>query len=173
MTDVAPKPSREPGNPASPDGPDELRREPRLVYRLPVTLLRGREEIPLRTEDVSYHGIFLETDQLPPLRQLLRLRLLLPPYNRELVAHGMVVHLVLPDNAEGKPPGVGVQLYALDRAARTVWDNFVARVRQGDFHRADANWPPLAEGSISFLEPDLAPPIDAEAEGIERTKAIQ
>ena len=77
-----------------------------MPYRLSVTLIRGRDEIPLRTEDVSHHGLFLETDDAVPLRHLVRLRLLLPPYERELVAHGMAVHQVPRDNSGGRPAGV-------------------------------------------------------------------
>jgi hypothetical protein len=131
----------------------ELRREGRTAYRLPVTLVRGREEIPLRSEDVSYHGLFLETDEPLPLRHLIRLRLLLPPYDRELVAHGMVVHVVPADNAEGKPAGVGVQLYALDRSARAVWGHFVARAQEGEFHQEGLDLSRL--GEVRFLEPEF------------------
>jgi hypothetical protein len=134
-------------------GTAELRREGRTAYRLPVTLLRGREEIPLLSEDVSYHGLFLETDDPLPLRHLIRLRLLLPPYDRELVAHGMVVHVVPPGNAEGKRPGVGVQLYALDRAARAVWGHFVARAQEGEFHHEGLDLSRL--GEVRFLDPEL------------------
>ena len=131
----------------------DLRREGRTAYRLPVTLVRGREEIPVRSEDVSYHGLFLETDEPLPLRHLIRLRLLLPPYDRELQAHAMVVHVVPSDNAEGKPAGVGVQLYALDRAARAVWGHFVARVQEGEFHPEGLDLSRL--GEVRFLEPEL------------------
>ena len=131
----------------------ELRREGRTAYRLPVTLLRGREEIPVRSEDVSFSGLFIETDEPLPLRHLIRLRLLLPPYDRELVAHGMVVHVVPPDNPEGKPPGVGVQLYALDRAARSVWGHFVARAQEGEFHHEGLDLSRL--GEVRFLDPEF------------------
>lgn len=106
----------------------EQRRAERYPFRLPVTLVRGREEIPLVTQEVSYHGFFLETDDLPPVRQLLRLRLLLPPYDRALDVHAMVVHHLAELDRE---PGIGVQLYALDRSARSVWENFVTAVRLG------------------------------------------
>lgn len=111
------------------DPTPEQRRAERYPYRLPVTLVRGREEIPLLTEDVSYHGFFLATDDLPPIRHLLRMRLLLPPFNRELSVFGMAVHHVAEFDRQ---PGVGVQLYALDRAARAVWENFVTSVRLGE-----------------------------------------
>ena len=138
----------------------ELRRGGRTAYRLPVTLLRGREEIPLRSEDVSFHGLFLETDDPLPLRHLIRLRLLLPPYDRELVAHGMVVRVVPPDNPEGKPAGVGIELYALDRAARAVWGHFVARVEGGDFPQGELDL--SAIGEVRFLDPEFIVDVDSE-----------
>jgi hypothetical protein len=141
-------------------GHAELRRGDRTAYRLPVTLLRGREEIPLRSEDVSFHGIFLETDEPLPLRHLVRLRLILPPYDRELLAHGMVVRVVPPGNPEGRRPGVGIELYALDRAARTVWGHFVARAAQGDFRQDDIDWSGI--GEVRFLDPEFAGDDDPE-----------
>lgn len=134
-------------------GHAELRREGRTAYRLPVTLLRGREAIPLRSEDVSFHGLFLETDEPLPLRHLIRLRLLLPPYDRELIAHGKVVRVVPPNNPEGRPAGVGIELFALDRTARTVWGNFVSRAQHGDYRQDDIDWSVL--GEIRFLEPEV------------------
>jgi hypothetical protein len=134
-------------------GHAELRREGRTAYHLPVTLLRGRDEIPVRSEDVSFHGLFLETEEPLPLRHLVRLRLLLPPYDRELLAHGMVVHVVPPGNPEGRVPGVGVELYALDRAARTVWGHFVARAQEGEFRQEGLDLSQL--GEVRFLDPEL------------------
>jgi hypothetical protein len=106
----------------------EQRRAERYPFRLPVTLVRRRGEIPLITRDVSYQGLFLETDDMPPLRHLLRMRVLLPPYDRALDAFGMAVHHFAELDRE---PGVGVQLYALDRAARSIWEDFVTAVRLG------------------------------------------
>jgi hypothetical protein len=128
----------------------EQRQDRRFPFRLAVTLVRGREEIPLRTDDVSFQGLFLETDEPVPLRQLVRLRLLLPPFHRELIAHGMAVHAVRPEGDPIRPPGVGVQLYGLDRAARNVWSDFVARVRQGELDDRR-----IAVDEIRFLEPEI------------------
>jgi hypothetical protein len=141
------------------DGHAELRREGRTAYRLPVTLFRGRDEIPLSADDVSFHGLFLETEETLPMRHLVRLRFLLPPYDRELVAHGMVVRVAPPSGEPGKRAGVGVELYGLDRAARTVWSNFVARVQAGDFRHDDLDLGQL--GEIRFLEPDVV--VDEES----------
>ena len=152
------------------------RLDERFVYRLPATLLRGREEIPIRTEDVSFHGLFLEMEDLPPLRHLLHLRLLLPPFHRELYVFGMAVHAVPPDNDAGRPGGVGVQLYALDRVARTIWGNFVSRVRHGDLGSGLLDWSQLTDGtpvSIRFLEPEIIdPPPRRDTVWLDGTKAI-
>lgn len=133
----------------------DQRRDPRYVFRLPVTLLRGREEIPLRTEDISYQGLFLETDEPLPLRHLIHLRLLLPPFYRELETFGMAVHAP----AGRRAGGVGVQLYALDRAARTVWGNFVTRVRLGDFGEDETS-------EIRFLPPEILSPVEIGAQSL-------
>jgi hypothetical protein len=141
--------------PADPGG---QRQDERYAYRLPVTLLRRGEEIPLVTEDVSYHGLFLETDDPLPLRYIFRLKLFLPPFDRELDALGMAVHQVSPREAMGRTPGVGVQLYAMDHAARTVWSNFVARVSAGELGSGRREWAAVLDGAllgIRFLEPEI------------------
>ncbi len=140
------------------DGHAELRREGRIPYRLPVTLFRGRDEIPLSADDVSFRGLFLETDEALPLRHLIRLRFLLPPYDRELLAQGLVVHVVPATPA--RAAGVGIELYGLDRAARAVWSNFVARVQAGDFRHDDLDLAQL--GEIRFLDPELVAQPDEE-----------
>lgn len=105
-------------------GHREQRRDRRFRYRLPVTLVRGAQEVALLSDDVSFRGLFLRTDDPPPLRQLLQLRLRLPPENDELRVHAMAVFTVAP-GTEGRTPGVGVQLYALGDEARQRWERFV------------------------------------------------
>ena len=170
MTVVLPSPSARPL-----PGPASGRLDQRFAYRLPVTLLRGREEIPVRTEDVSFQGLFLEMDDVPPLRHLLHLRLLLPPFHRELHVFGMAVHAVAPDNDAGRPGGVGVQLYALDRVARTIWGNFVSRVRHGDHGNGLLDWSQLTDGSligIRFMEPEILEPSRPEGVWLDGSKAL-
>ena len=151
-----------PSEPASEEPTADQRRDTRFAFRLPVTLVRGREEIPLTTEDISYHGLFLETDEDIPLRHLVRLKLLIPPFHRALDAFGMAVHTPA-SAARDRPRGVGVQLFALDRAARTVWGNFVTRVRFGDFASDRISAAELAAmDEIRFLPPEIAP----SAEGL-------
>jgi hypothetical protein len=106
-------------------GGAENRREARFAIRLPATLLRGKRE-PLRidTADVSVHGLFLRTDEPPPIRQLVKVEIVLPASGQRLLFHGMVVFVRKgPDG--GMPAGIGVQLLGLDGDLLATWDEFV------------------------------------------------
>jgi hypothetical protein len=107
------------------------RQELRFHARFPVTLLSARHRDQLATWDVSFRGMFIETDQPLALRQLVRLGIILPITGRELVLHGMVVNVVDVDDPEGRPQGMGVELFALDTEARGVWWGVVRFVRDG------------------------------------------
>jgi Tfp pilus assembly protein PilZ len=102
----------------------EKRRDKRYRYQMPAVLLRGTREAALLTGDVGYRGLFLRTDDPPPLRQLLQVKLKLPPGNGELTVHAMAV-FVVPAGTAGRAPGVGLQLYAVTGEARQQWDRFV------------------------------------------------
>jgi hypothetical protein len=60
--------------------------------------------------------------------QLVAVQLVLPIGDRALKAHGMTVHVVNPDNAQGRVAGLGVQFYALDHTTRDSWEAFVRHV---------------------------------------------
>ncbi len=104
------------------------RRDVRFRVRFPAQLRHGRKVWSLFTEDVSFRGVFVRTDTPPPLRALVELRLLIPPGHVAFTTHGMAVHVVVPDNGMGRTPGVGVELYGLDREAREEWEEFVRQV---------------------------------------------
>jgi len=85
--------------------------------------------ISLETSDVSFKGLFLRTDDPPPIRSLMRLRVALP--EREIEAHAMAVHLsATNDDGEGPSGGVGVQFWGLAGPDRTAWDDFVRELIQ-------------------------------------------
>jgi Tfp pilus assembly protein PilZ len=104
------------------------RRDTRYSIRFPARVSHGKRTLSLLTEDVSYGGVFLCTDSPLPLLQLVRVQLVLPIGDRALQAHGMTVHVVQPENAQGRVPGVGVQFYALDQNTRDAWEAFIGRV---------------------------------------------
>ncbi len=108
--------------------PPHRRRDTRYSIPFPVQLAHGRRTLSLLTADVSYGGVFLCTDSPLPLMQLVGVQLVLPIGDRALAAHGMTVHVVTPDNAQGRIPGLGVQFYALDHTTRDSWEVFVRHV---------------------------------------------
>lgn len=113
----------------SPDVVRDNRRDVRYKVQIPAVLIRGKSVLRYRTEDVSFRGVFLRTDDPPSLRQLVQIRLTLPPDNAEVAFHGMAVHVVRPEEAKGRCPGVGIQFYAADGAERVRWETFIRAVR--------------------------------------------
>jgi uncharacterized protein (TIGR02266 family) len=99
----------------------------RIHCCLPVALSAGKRRQSVLTEDVGQRGVFLRTDTPPALRQLVHLDITLPDHQPPLSVHGMAVHVV----ATGGPrvPGVGVQFYAMDGAARARWAGFFGLLR--------------------------------------------
>jgi Tfp pilus assembly protein PilZ len=114
---------------------EHRRRDTRYSIRFPVQLWHAKRADSLVSEDVSQGGVFLCTDSPPPLLQLVQVQLVLPIGGRALKAHGMTVHVVEPENAQGRVAGIGVQFYALDRATREAWEAFVRHV-EANFPRA-------------------------------------
>jgi len=121
----------------------EQRRDKRYRYQMQAVLLRGGREVSLLTGDVSFRGLFLRTDDPPPLRQLLQVKLKLAPENDELVAHAMAV-FVVPAGAAGQTPGVGLQLYAVSAEIRQRWDRFVRWVTKTYPDSLDTPMKPVA-----------------------------
>jgi uncharacterized protein (TIGR02266 family) len=107
----------------------ERRKDRRHPYRVRLVLTRGGQELVAQTEDVSFAGIFIRMDTPIPARQLVRLRLTLPPDGDLLSVMGMVArHFPARDDL---PPGVGIQFYSLGAAERRRWDQFIRLVIAG------------------------------------------
>lgn len=105
------------------------RRHERYEFSAPVVLIRGRKQTQLRSEDVSFGGLFLRTDNPPPLRDLVKIRMVLPSDHQEIELLGMAVHRVPPGGPRNA--GIGVLLYGLDPTLRSRWEHFVQEVRVG------------------------------------------
>jgi hypothetical protein len=124
---------------------ENLRREGRVEAKVQVLIIRGRREIPLETSDVSFKGLFLRTEDPPPVRSLVRLRVQLP--KGVIEAHAMAVHVV--DGArDARRSGVGVQLWGLAGPGRLAWDTFIQDLLQ-------------AKREITKTEKEAAPPSEA------------
>jgi hypothetical protein len=99
---------------------ENRRWEARVEARIKVVVVRGRRGVSQETTDVSFKGLFLRTDEPPPLRSLLKLRVSLP--QGEIQAHAMVVHV--------GALGVGVQFWGLEGPERAAWTDFVRELVQ-------------------------------------------
>ncbi len=121
----------------------ERRRDRRFRFGVRLVMSTGRGELSALTEDVSFTGIFVRMDDPLPERQLVRLRLTLPPDGVELAVMGMVARHLPADG--GEPPGVGLQFYALSPKQRERWNRLV--------HLAAAETPAKSAGSRGTLEP--------------------
>jgi Tfp pilus assembly protein PilZ len=124
-------------------GSVEKRRDRRYRYQMPAVLVRGTREVALLTGDVGYRGLFLRTDDPPPLRQLLQVKLRLPPAEDELTVHAMAV-FVVPPGATDRAPGVGLQLYAVSGETRARWERFVMWVAKTHPKSLEAPVKPVA-----------------------------
>ena len=105
------------------------RRDTRYTIQVPVTLVLGRKTYVLRTEDVSFRGVFLRTDDPPALRQLVKIEIELPggaPFRTA----AMAVWTVPVGNAAGRDPGVGLQFYGAGKDDMAMWEKFIARLKQ-------------------------------------------
>ncbi len=103
---------------------NDLRRDARFEMRLPLVLYRGKREIAAQSSDVSFRGLFLFlTEDPPPLRSLVRLRVTIP--SRTFDTHAMVVHTAA-DTQRGM--GIGLQFWGLSGSDRRAWDEFINHV---------------------------------------------
>ncbi len=107
----------------------EDRAEIRHRVRIRAALLLNGRNHDLSTENVSPRGVFLRSNDPVAPRQLVRLRLVLPPHDEVLVVPAMVVHAVDPDAAsDGIVAGFGVRFVGLDGEPKDRWTRFMRYV---------------------------------------------
>ncbi len=105
------------------------RRHSRYPIRLATTMIRGARSHQLFSRDVSHGGLFLHTDFPPPLRELVRIRIVLPNNKDEtLELLGMAVHRVEPGGP--RSAGVGVNFYGNGPEAKAAWSAFISYLAQ-------------------------------------------
>ena len=99
------------------------RRDERYKTKIPVSLTIGRNRIEAYTEDVSFRGLFVRTDQSAALNQLLVVETQLPSDPRSFKSHGMAVFLIGHEEDGARAPGIGIQFYAMG-PARLQWEKY-------------------------------------------------
>jgi len=113
-------------------GDVRARRDRRYNFQIAVKVLARSGERALVTEDVSYRGVFLRTNDPPAKMQLLRLRLEVPTLPAGIITNAMVAHVAA---AGARVPGAGLSFYGLDGEPRRHWEAFIQFVRD---HHPDA-----------------------------------
>lgn len=135
---------------------DNKRRDARFNFVTPALLIRGKRRTQLNTADVSFSGLFLRTDNPPPLRELVSIKLVLPSDEQEVALMGMAVHRVAPGGP--RDAGIGILLYGLDPAVRRRWETFVQEVRFGKHGTGptqDLSWPEAVAPVVKNYRPEL------------------
>ncbi len=107
---------------------------PRVDVTLRVFLQTVDGDVPCKTRDASYEGVFIVRRDPLPLRKLIRFRARLPGTDDELQMLGLVAHTVnATDAAErGGQPGMGIQLFSLGKQTRKRWRDFVDALYEKD-----------------------------------------
>ena len=103
------------------------RTAPRVDVSLNVFLQTVDGDVPCKTRDASYEGVFIVRPDPLPLRKLIRFRTRLPDTDEDLQMLGLVAHTVnATDAAEhGRDPGMGIQLFSLGRKTRQRWRDYI------------------------------------------------
>lgn len=99
----------------------ENRRFPRFAVSIPVLLKRKGVVQTLVTSDVSRHGAFILTDDARGERELVQL--VFQTAAGDVDAMCMVARVIRPGS--DRPPGLGVDLFALAKDAKDRWEAFV------------------------------------------------
>lgn len=137
----------------------EKRRHDRFYADLPVEVRAGSRRIESHTVDVSYGGLFLCSEDPPPLRQLVTLKIM--TLERPGGLEVMAMPVFIDRRGTAGCPGFGVKLFGLDPDTRKSWETTVARIRtQPDTrvvpHRPDGAGAPPPEVATPSPEPDEA-----------------
>jgi hypothetical protein len=142
-------------------GSEKDRVHPRYRVDLVATVRWRREVLTARVFDVSLGGAFLVGDKHPNLRELVRIDFELPDRTEPFSVHGMAVNFARLGDLEGRPPGFGVQLYAMDREMQRQWAQFIEGVKKAEVQRLPAvSAPSQAKPSTPCVnERDDLPPL--------------
>lgn len=147
----------------------QKRRSPRYRVAVPVTFLDSKSgQSEHRTVDVSRGGVFVQSEMPRAIRQLVRLKLEVPPVGAPVEVHGMVVHVITPDeaSANGTTPGMGIEFFGFGGDPRQIWEDFLRSVQSGAVQAYQSAAPPVQappEPEPDGLIDDSLPPVGAES----------
>jgi type IV pilus assembly protein PilZ len=96
---------------------------PRLAVKLAVRFKSARDFVLEHASNISRGGIFIQTDDPPPLEAAVQVELQLPDDPTPVTTNGIVVHRQLA--VGGKAPGAGVQFVDASDAFRERIDRYM------------------------------------------------
>ncbi|MEC9464581.1 MAG: PilZ domain-containing protein [Myxococcota bacterium] len=106
----------------------EGRRSTRYLIRVPVQVGFGEHMLALQSQNVSFNGIFIRCGALPKVGTEVSVRIRLPFGFGDVVLVGTVIHVILPSNAVGRVPGMGIGWSEGQDATLERWRGFVERL---------------------------------------------
>ena len=103
------------------------REAPRVEVALDVFLQTVDGDVPCKTRDASYEGVFIVQQDPLPLRKLIRFRTRIPETGEDLQMLGLVAHTVNATAAaeHERDPGMGIQLFSLGSDTRQKWRDYI------------------------------------------------
>jgi uncharacterized protein (TIGR02266 family) len=113
---------------------DPRRTFPRYKAQFAVRFATVQDFVLEYAANISAGGVFVHTEQPPPLKTVVQVEMELPGNRDPVPARGLVVHRVTKQDAEqkGTLPGVGVQFMDADDAFRQRIDAAIAHILEAD-----------------------------------------
>ena len=113
-----------------PQGEDPRRAFPRFNAQFAVRFASVQDFVLEYAANISAGGVFVHTEQPPPLKSVVQVEMELPGGGPPVPARGLVVHRVTKEEAEqkGTLPGVGVQFMDADDEFRQRIDAAIAYI---------------------------------------------
>jgi uncharacterized protein (TIGR02266 family) len=109
---------------------DPRRAFPRYNANFAVRFATVQDFVLEYAANISAGGVFVHTENPPPLKTIVQIEMELPGSGRAVPARGIVVHRVTPEDAKrrGTLPGVGVQFMDADDEFRRRIDAAIAHI---------------------------------------------
>lgn len=107
-----------------------FRRSERYEFSLQVLFKGTYRARPALTGDVSFHGVFIRTDETRAPNQLVKFTVIDPENQEQVDLLGIVARSTPPSKATpSRPPGIGVSLFGNSRAVEARWVKLIRRVK--------------------------------------------
>jgi uncharacterized protein (TIGR02266 family) len=113
---------------------DPRRAFPRYKAQFAVRFATVQDFVLEYAANISAGGVFVHTEQPPPLKTVVQVEMELPGSREPVPARGLVVHRVTSQDAEqkGTLPGVGIQFIDADDAFRQRIDAAISHILESD-----------------------------------------